>query len=469
MTAAAAPLRNSRTGRAAAGGPADVPGAPSVRSTPHIRVCAVNAHPGGVRELAGGALAQPVAPLGVARRPNGPRASRRPGWPAAPRRRASARRHRRSAGTRRPAGCPRVIVPVLSSSSVFTSPAASTARPLIASTLRCTSRSMPAIPIADSSAPIVVGIRQTSSETRTIPVTPLSVSAALFGHARAAAPSRRSPAAAGSPTASRKMIVSEASRMFSAISFGVFCRFAPSTRAIIRSMKLSPGFWVISHDDPVGEHPGAAGDRGAVAADLADDRRRLAGDGRLVDAGDAVDDVAVAGDDVARPRTTTMSPCRNCGAGTDSSGGLHRIAGLPAGQAPRDRVGLGPAQRVRLRLAAALGDRLGQVGEHHRQPQPDHDQPGEHAGVGDREHRGEHGADLDDEHDRVAPQRARVELAQRVRQRRPQHLRVEQPALTRRVPADGPGRRAPVRGWSAAMVVISADPSASGPSASAGK
>ena len=40
-------------------------------------------------------------------------------------------------------------------------------------------------------------------------------------------------------------MVSAASRMFSAISLGVFCRFAPSTRAIIRSMKLSPGFWVI--------------------------------------------------------------------------------------------------------------------------------------------------------------------------------------------------------------------------------
>ena len=52
---------------------------------------------------------------------------------------------------------PSVIVPVLSSSSVWTSPAASTARPDIASTLCCTSRSMPAMPIADSRPPIVVG------------------------------------------------------------------------------------------------------------------------------------------------------------------------------------------------------------------------------------------------------------------------------------------------------------------------
>ena len=48
------------------------------------------------------------------------------------------------------------------------SPAASTARPLIASTLRCTRRSMPAMPIADSSPPIVVGIRHTSSATSTM-------------------------------------------------------------------------------------------------------------------------------------------------------------------------------------------------------------------------------------------------------------------------------------------------------------
>ncbi|SHW94958.1 Uncharacterised protein [Mycobacteroides abscessus subsp. abscessus] len=55
------------------------------------------------------------------------------------------------------------MVPVLSISSVSISPAASTARPDLASTLCCTRRSIPAMPIADISAPIVVGIRQTSS------------------------------------------------------------------------------------------------------------------------------------------------------------------------------------------------------------------------------------------------------------------------------------------------------------------
>jgi hypothetical protein len=61
---------------------------------------------------------------------------------------------------------PMVIVPVLSSSNASTSPAASTARPDIAMTLRRNSRSMPAMPIAGSRPPIVVGIRQTSKATR---------------------------------------------------------------------------------------------------------------------------------------------------------------------------------------------------------------------------------------------------------------------------------------------------------------
>ena len=41
------------------------------------------------------------------------------------------------------------------------------------------------------------------------------------------------------------MIVRVVSRIVSAISLGVFCRSAPSTRAIMRSMKLSPGLVVI--------------------------------------------------------------------------------------------------------------------------------------------------------------------------------------------------------------------------------
>ena len=65
---------------------------------------------------------------------------------------------------------PSVIVPVLSSNSTSTSPAASTARPDNAITLRRISRSMPAMPMAGSSPPMVVGIRQISSATSTVTV-----------------------------------------------------------------------------------------------------------------------------------------------------------------------------------------------------------------------------------------------------------------------------------------------------------
>ena len=66
---------------------------------------------------------------------------------------------------------PRVMVPVLSSSNTSTSPAASTARPLVAMTLAPSIRLMPATPMADSRPPMVVGIRQTSSATSTVTVT----------------------------------------------------------------------------------------------------------------------------------------------------------------------------------------------------------------------------------------------------------------------------------------------------------
>ena len=126
---------------------------------------------------------------------------------------------------------PIVIVPVLSSSSTSTSPEASTARPDSASTLRRTSRSMPAIPIADSSAPIVVGISATSSEISV--VSEIDVSA-------------NSPNGRSVATTTMKISVSPASRIPSAISFGVLRREAPSTSAIIRSRNDCPGSWVIS-------------------------------------------------------------------------------------------------------------------------------------------------------------------------------------------------------------------------------
>ena len=97
----------------------------------------------------------------------------------------------------------------------------------------------------------------------------------------------------------RKISVKAASTSDRAISFGVRCRIAPSTRAIMRSRNDLPALGGDFDDDAVGQHSRAAGDAGAVAAGLANHRGRFAGDGRFVDRGDAFDDLAVAGNDLA--------------------------------------------------------------------------------------------------------------------------------------------------------------------------
>ena len=74
---------------------------------------------------------------------------------------------------------PRVMVPVLSSMRMSTSPAASMARPLMARTFAWLRRLMPAMPIAESSAPIVVGARHTSRATSVVMLVGLGVPSRL--------------------------------------------------------------------------------------------------------------------------------------------------------------------------------------------------------------------------------------------------------------------------------------------------
>ena len=96
----------------------------------------------------------------------------------------------------------------------------------------------------------------------------------------------------------------------------------------------------------------------------------------------------------------------------------------------RHRLGARLAQRVGLRLAPAFGHRLGEVREEHREPEEHGDQAGEHVlargrlpEVAEEEDRGEHAADLDDEHHRVARHRARVQLHEAVDERAPDDRR----------------------------------------------
>ena len=180
-----------------------------------------------------------------------------------------------------------------------------------------------------------------------------------------------------------------------------------------------------AHDDLVGEHPGAAGDRGPVAAGLADHGSRLAGDRRLVDARDPLHDVAVARDDLAGHDDDLVTDVE-----LRPGHLLERSVGVAGGS---------PSSRTRvLRSVSAWAlprpfrNRLGEVREQHREPEERGHEPGEdvllrarRAEVLDEQDRREHAADLDDEHHRVAHHVARVQLDEAVERGSPQDRAVE--------------------------------------------
>ena len=180
---------------------------------------------------------------------------------------------------------PSVIVPVLSSSNTSTSPAASTALPLIARTLRCSTRSMPAMPMALSRPPMVVGIRQTSSAISTgTENTVAGVDAErLQRHAHQQEDERQRREQNGQRDFVRRLLPRRA--------------FDQRNHAVEEAVTL---FHRDADDDAVAEHARAAGDGAAVAAALANDRRGFAGDRGFIHAGDAFDDIAVGRNDVAR-------------------------------------------------------------------------------------------------------------------------------------------------------------------------
>ena len=181
----------------------------------------------------------------------------------------------------------------------------------------------------------------------------------------------------------------------------------------MRSRKVDAGGCGNAHLDPVGKHLGAAGHRRAVAAGFADDRRGFAGDRRLVDRGDAFDHLAVGRDDFAGLDRHEIADLE--------AGGRHDlVARLAVG---REQLGGGfrsrAAQFIGLRLAAAFRDCLREIGEEHREPQPDDDVQGEAMfdaaakdDVLDEEDGRQGRNDGNHEDHRVFCQRARIELAE---------------------------------------------------------
>src|SRR5262249_7201892 len=130
---------------------------------------------------------------------------------------------------------------------------------------------------------------------------------------------------------------------------------------------------------------------------------------------------------VSPASTSTTSPTLRLVVGTD----LRPAATLGSGQQLGLRFGALAPQRRRLRLAAPFGDRLGEIGEQHREPQPQHDLEFEAGAlaagddVADQDHGGQRRDHLEHEHHRILDQRARIELDESRADRRHDNLGIE--------------------------------------------
>ena len=162
----------------------------------------------------------------------------------------------------------------------------------------------------------------------------------------------------------------------------------------------------------VADHLGATGHAGTdVSTWLLEDGRGFAGDGRLVDIRHAFDHLAVARDDLVLSHHDNVTLAQ-------VGGRDHLLASVA--DAPGWRLFLGRAQGIGLGFAARFGHRLGEVGEHDGEPQPQRDLKREADIAGARgdllqQHDGgDRGADLHHEHHRVSGYRARVQFSQRL-------------------------------------------------------
>ena len=164
------------------------------------------------------------------------------------------------------------------------SPAASTARPDLASTLKRTSRSMPAMPIADSKRG---DRRRDERDEQRREQRHRDVAAGIFGEARNGCNRDQEDDREPDEQDRQRDLVRRL------LPLGAFDQRDHAVEEALARLLRDP------HADPVGNDARARGHRRAVAAGLANDRRGFAGDRRFVDRGDALDHLAVGGDQVA--------------------------------------------------------------------------------------------------------------------------------------------------------------------------
>ncbi len=223
--------------------------------------------------------------------------------------------------------------------------------------------------------------------------------------------------------------MSPASRIESAISFGVFCRRAPSTIAIMRSRKVSPGLAVTrttsqsesTRVPPVTElkSPPASRITGADSPVIA------------LSSTEATPSITSPSAGMKSPASTsTTSPRRSvepADLGPVARPGAARRASSPS---PRAARCAGVAACAFARPSATASAKFANSTVNHSHTVTCRMNPGGGLAFAeqglDEQDRREDGADVHDEHDRVAHLRARRELAERVGERLPQRLAAEE-------------------------------------------
>ena len=167
--------------------------------------------------------------------------------------------------------------------------------------------------------------------------------------------------------------------------------------------------------------------------------RGFARDRRFVDRSHAFHNLAVARDDFAGLDQHHVVELEVLG--VDDEQDAVQLVGV--GVAPRRGVGARLAQRVRLSLAASLGDRLGEIGEQNGEPQPGRDLAGEPSlpvmgeKVAHEQQGDDRRDDLGHEDHRVLGERPRIELAHGVERRGADDPAVEQALRLRLVRGHG--------------------------------
>ena len=163
------------------------------------------------------------------------------------------------------------------------SPAVSTALPDLVMTLARRARSMPAMPMADSRPPMVVGIRQTNSEMKaaTVMLAPIVGDGLERG--------------ANDHENEREARKQDGQRDF-VRSFLARGTFDQGDHLVEETLARLYGHF---YENTVGENLRTARDGAFVAARLADHRGRFARDGAFVDRRQALDDLAVGRNRIA--------------------------------------------------------------------------------------------------------------------------------------------------------------------------